>query len=110
MSIIWRPYAVTLDEIGMHGSCPTVAPVKPYTELADTFSASWRPFITARTNGSFAAFMSFLARLRASSSYLRIVGRLPLCLLARTNTCPLGVRSYSSGASLPTSWRATSVV
>jgi len=33
-SIICRPYAVTLDEIAKHGSLPTVAPVKPYTELA----------------------------------------------------------------------------
>jgi hypothetical protein len=29
-----RPKAVTLDEISRHGSLPTVAPVKPYTELA----------------------------------------------------------------------------
>jgi hypothetical protein len=33
-SIICRPYAVTLDEIGRHGSFPIVAPVKPYTEFA----------------------------------------------------------------------------
>lgn len=36
-SIICRPYAVVLDEISRHGSLPTVAPVKPYTELADTW-------------------------------------------------------------------------
>lgn len=35
-SIISRPYAVTLIEIGRHGSLPTVAPVNPYTELALT--------------------------------------------------------------------------
>jgi len=33
-SIIWRPYAVTLDEMAKHGSLPIVAPVKPYTEFA----------------------------------------------------------------------------
>ena len=42
-SIIWRPYAVTVDEISRQGSWPTCAPVKPYTELADTLRASWRP-------------------------------------------------------------------
>ena len=34
ISIICRPYAVTLDEMARQGSFPTVAPVKPYTELA----------------------------------------------------------------------------
>ena len=43
LSIIWRPYAVTVDEISRQGSWPTCAPVKPYTELADTLRASWRP-------------------------------------------------------------------
>jgi len=33
-SIICRPYAVTLDEMGRQGSFPIVAPVKPYTEFA----------------------------------------------------------------------------
>ena len=36
LSIISRPYAVTDIEMGKHGSLPTVAPVKPYTELAET--------------------------------------------------------------------------
>lgn len=37
-SIISRPYAVTLIEIGRQGSLPTVAPVNPYTELALTYA------------------------------------------------------------------------
>lgn len=35
ISIICRPYAVVDMEIGRQGSLPIVAPVKPYTELAE---------------------------------------------------------------------------
>jgi hypothetical protein len=38
--IIARPNDVTEAEISRHGSLPTFAPVKPYTELALIFSAS----------------------------------------------------------------------
>lgn len=34
--IISRPYEVVEAEMARHGILPTVAPVKPYTELADT--------------------------------------------------------------------------
>ena len=83
-AIIVRPYAVTDDEIARHGSWPTVAPVKPYTELAEILSASCRPFCTATTNGSDARAMSALARLRAASSSSRMSGSTPFCTPART--------------------------
>mmetsp|Transcript_30359 Transcript_30359/g.99138 ORF Transcript_30359/g.99138 Transcript_30359/m.99138 type:complete len:258 (-) Transcript_30359:1808-2581(-) len=108
-SIMVRPYAVTDEEMARHGSCPTVAPVKPYTELADTLSASCRPFCTAFTIGSVASFMSALARLRAASSSSRICGSSPLCTSPRTNTSPEGVRSSCSSLSLDTSSLLTSV-
>ena len=48
-------------EISRHGSLPTWAPVKPYTELALTFSASWRPSNTCRRRGSVSLASSALA-------------------------------------------------
>jgi hypothetical protein len=39
-SIMERPIAVTEDEISRQGSCPTWAPVNPYTEFADIFRAN----------------------------------------------------------------------
>ena len=76
-SIMVRPNAVTLLEMGIQGSWPTVAPVKPYTELAEILMASWRPFCTARTLSSVAAAMSFFAFLRAANSSSKIWGRMP---------------------------------
>ena len=83
-AIIVRPYAVTDAEMARQGSCPTVAPVNPYTELAEIFSASCRPFCTATTNGSVALAMSCLARLRALSSSSKIVGSTPFFTAAFT--------------------------
>lgn len=48
-------------EISRHGSLPTWAPVKPYTELALTFSASCRPSKTCRLRGSVSLASSALA-------------------------------------------------
>ena len=48
-------------EISKQGILPMVAPVKPYTLLADTLSASWRPSSTAFVKGSVAAFRSAFA-------------------------------------------------
>lgn len=48
-------------EISRQGSRPTWAPVKPYTELALTFSASCRPSSTWRRRGSFSFASSALA-------------------------------------------------
>jgi hypothetical protein len=95
-SIICRPYAVTLDEMGRQGSFPIVAPVKPYTEFAliyrrvnkaqkkgtdqsdkPTFRASWRPSNTARLKGSVSFFKSAFARLRALIKSSSTVGRRP---------------------------------
>ena len=44
----------------MQGSFPTLAPVKPYTELALIFSASCRPSSTLRRNESVSSFKSAL--------------------------------------------------
>lgn len=60
-----RPIAVTEDEISRQGSCPTWAPVNPYTEFADIFRANWRPSRTAFVKGQVALSRSFLAFLRA---------------------------------------------
>ena len=51
-SIIFLPNEVTEDEIYKHGSWPTVAPVKPYTELALIFSADCLPSRTFWSIGS----------------------------------------------------------
>ena len=102
-SIIWRPYAVVLEDIGRQGSFPTVAPVKPYTELAliftscqyhrfllsccqdqQTFSANCRPSNTARLKGSVSLFKSALARLRAAMRSSKTVGNSPFRLAGVT--------------------------
>lgn len=48
-------------EISRQGSLPTWAPVKPYTELALTLSASCRPSSTCRLKGSVSRCSSALA-------------------------------------------------
>lgn len=64
--VVWLPLAHYGDqaltcEISRHGSLPTWAPVKPYTELALTFSASCRPSKTCRRRGSVSLASSALA-------------------------------------------------
>ena len=107
-SIICRPYAVTLEEMGRQGSLPIVAPVKPYTEFAliytpnplsggacpqgligRTFKASCRPSSTARLNGSVSFFRSALARFRAEMRSSSTVGKRPLrfAAVAKKSTC-----------------------
>ena len=107
MSIICRPYAVTDFEIARHGSWPTTAPVKPYTELALIFSASCRPFCTAFFSGSVSLAMSFFATLRAASSSRRMIGSTPSRSPLRTKRSPVGAASTRAGSmSMP---RGTSV-
>ena len=48
-------------DISMQGSLPTLAPVKPYTELALILRANWRPSSTLRRNESVSCFNSALA-------------------------------------------------
>jgi hypothetical protein len=104
-----RPYAVTVDEISSAGSMPLVAPVKPYTEFADSFSASWRPSSTALRNGSFSTLRSSLARLRAASRSRRMRGSTPSRAVATTNTSPVGERAHVSGGSAASAPGGTSV-
>ena len=98
MSIIRRPYAVTDFDIARHGSCPTMAPVKPYTELALIFSASCRPFCTAFLMGSVSFAMSRFATLRAASSSRRMMGSTPSRSLFFTKRSPVGAVSVRLGS------------
>ncbi len=63
--------------MGRQGSCPTVAPVKPYTEFADIFNANCRPFCTARIESSVAFAMSIFAFFRAARISSKIIGNTP---------------------------------
>lgn len=66
-------------EISRHGSLPTWAPVKPYTELALTFSANCRPSKTCRRKGSVSLASSALAlegqEAKATDAVSQISGR-----------------------------------
>ena len=104
-----RPNAVTAALISRQGILPTVAPVKPYTELAEILRASWRPSSTALTKGSVAAFRSALARLRAPSSSSKISGSTPLHRPGLTKTSPVGDRVTESGSRPATRPGGTSV-
>lgn len=75
------PYAVVEAAIGTHGNCPTVAPVKPYTLLADIFRANCLPFCTAFSIGSVARAMSFFALFLAANNSSRIWGRIPFLVV-----------------------------
>lgn len=99
---------MTLAEISIQGSLPTVAPVNPYTEFAlvykrmfgfisievhyllniynnVTLRANWRPSRTAFLKGSVSFFKSALAFLRAERRSSKIVGKSPFRWWTFTN-------------------------
>ena len=80
-----------LAEICKHGNLPTVAPVKPYTELALIFKASCRPSKTFFLNGSVSFFRSALACFRALNNSSRMTGSNPFRICGLTKRFPEGV-------------------
>ena len=108
-SIMARPMQVVRLAMGRQGSMPVAksTPVKPYTELADTLSASWRAFCRPRSCSVAALFMAFLAFLRCARMRARISGSTPRWVPDRTMA--YGLPSTSWCFSTPSARPARSI-